>query len=121
MIGEAHLKCAIDNTEYSTALTERTLNEGEFITGEEIAEFGDEVIRRLELWWNELADKSCTRMIKTYFGPISLHQLLERSTWHPAQHARQIMAVLERFGIEPVGRLTSQDLAGLPLPERLWE
>jgi hypothetical protein len=50
-----------------------------------------------------------------------MHMLLERSTWHSAQHSRQLIAVLERFGIEPDGRLTPQDLAGLPLPERLWE
>ncbi|HEX9673735.1 MAG TPA: hypothetical protein VGA12_09905 [Burkholderiales bacterium] len=45
----------------------------------------------------------------------------ERSTWHSAQHARQLIHVLERFGIEPDGRLTAEDLAGLPLPERLFE
>jgi hypothetical protein len=28
---------------------------------------------------------------------------------------------LARFGIEPDGRLTPEDLAGLPLPERLFE
>jgi hypothetical protein len=51
--------------------------------------------------------------------PVAM--LFERSTWHCAQHARQLAAVLERFGIEPDGRLTKQDLAGLPLPEGLWE
>lgn len=49
-----------------------------------------------------------------------MRQLLERSAWHSAQHARQLMAVLERFGIEPNGSLTAADLAGLPLPG-LWE
>jgi hypothetical protein len=29
--------------------------------------------------------------------------------------------VLERFGIEPDDRLTADDLAGLPLPERIWD
>jgi hypothetical protein len=29
--------------------------------------------------------------------------------------------VLERMGIEPDGRLQPGELAGLPLPERLWE
>jgi hypothetical protein len=29
--------------------------------------------------------------------------------------------VLERYGIEPSRRLTTQELAGLPLPERLFE
>jgi len=50
-----------------------------------------------------------------------MHQLFERSTWHSAQHTRQLIAVLERFGIESDGLLTSEDLAGLPLPEGLWE
>ena len=43
-----------------------------------------------------------------------MRQLLERSTWHPTQHARQLMAVLEGFGIQPDGPLTANDLAGLP-------
>jgi hypothetical protein len=50
-----------------------------------------------------------------------LHHVLERSTWHSAQHARQIIAVLERFGIAPEGPLTAQDYAGLPMPAGLWE
>jgi hypothetical protein len=29
--------------------------------------------------------------------------------------------VLERLGIEPNGRLVTDDLAGLPLPERIWD
>jgi hypothetical protein len=32
-----------------------------------------------------------------------------------------MIAVLERLGLEPDVRLTSEDLAGLPLPERIWE
>ena len=68
-----------------------------------------------------LADKSCRQKLKTYYGMQSMHQLFERTTWHSAQHARQLVAVLGRFGIEPNVRLTAEDLAGLPLPERLWE
>jgi hypothetical protein len=36
-------------------------------------------------------------------------------------YVRQLMALLERYGIEPEGRLTAKDFAGLPLPERWWE
>jgi hypothetical protein len=32
-----------------------------------------------------------------------------------------LAAVLERFNITPDKPLTKEDLAGLPLPERLWE
>jgi hypothetical protein len=47
--------------------------------------------------------------------------LLERCTWHSAQHARQIIAVLEGFGIRPDEPLTEKDYAGLPMPKGLWE
>ena len=50
-----------------------------------------------------------------------MYQLFERSTWHSAQDTRQSIAVLERFRIEPDGRLGAGDLAGLPLPEGLGE
>lgn len=68
-----------------------------------------------------LADKSCRQKVKTFFGMQPIHMLFERSTWHSAQHVRQLAVVLERYRIEPDGRLTAEDLAGLPLPERLWE
>ena len=95
--------------------------EGTFTRGEEIARYGDTVVLRLERWWQGLADKSCEAKVKTFFGMQPLHVLLERSTWHSAQHVRQLIAVLERFGIEPDGRLTDADLEGLPLPKRLWD
>ena len=47
--------------------------------------------------------------------------VLERQTWHSAQHMRQLQAVLEEFGV-PLSRKASAALyAGLPLPAGLWE
>ena len=120
-IGEAHLEGAVNGRAYENNLTSKKLADGTFTTGDEIARYGDEIIARLEQWWKSVNSGKFQQQIETFYGPISLHQLLERSTWHPAQHARQLMAVLESFGIEPDGRLTAEDLAGLPLPERLWE
>jgi hypothetical protein len=37
------------------------------------------------------------------------------------RYVRQLRYMLKRFGIEPDGRLTAEDLARLPLPERLFE
>src|SRR5437016_5703590 len=37
-----------------------------------------------------------------------------------AQHARQIIAVLEGFGIRPDEPLTEKDYSGLPMPKGLW-
>jgi hypothetical protein len=120
-IGEAYLETAVDGVEYATQLANVPPKEGTFTTGKEIAAYGDTVIERIEQWWNGLADKSCQQKVKTFFGMQPLAMLFERSTWHSAQHTRQLAAVLERLNIKPDRPLSAQDLAGLPLPERLWE
>ena len=90
-------------------------------TAEQVAAYGQSVEGRIKAWWDRQRDKSCRKTVKTYYGERSLHELLERCTWHSAQHARQIIAVLERLGVEPHGRLTAADYAGLPMPKGLWE
>ena len=87
----------------------------------QIAAYGDAITKKLEAWWNALPDKSCRQKVKTYYGERPMHELLERCTWHSAQHARQILSVLERMGVQPSGPLTAADYAGLPLPKGLWE
>lgn len=120
-IGEAFLETAIDGVEYWVQLANVPPQDGTYTTGDEIVSYGNSVIERIENWWIRLDDKSCQQKVKTFYGTPPMHQLFERSTWHSAQHTRQMIAVLERFGIEPDGRLTPEDLAGLPLPEGIWE
>jgi hypothetical protein len=120
-IGEAFLETALGDVEYWTNNANVPPAEGSCMTSVEIAAYGDGIIERIENWWAQLDDKSCRQKVKTFYGTPPMHQLFERSTWHSAQHARQIIAVLERFGIEPDARLTADVLAGLPLPEGIWE
>jgi hypothetical protein len=120
-IAEAFLESAVDGVEYSAVLANAPPASGTCTTGDEIAAFGADVMVRLQRWWDGLADRSCQQQVRTFFGMQPVHVLLERSTWHTAQHARQLIAVLERFGVEPDRRLSAADLAGLPLPEGLWE
>ena len=120
-IGEAFLETALDGVEYWVQLANVPPKDGTYTTGAEIVSYGDNVIERIENWWIRLDDKSCQQKVKTFYGTPPMHQLFERSTWHSAQHTRQMIAVLERFGIEPDGRLTPEDLSGLPLPEGIWE
>lgn len=120
-IGEAYLESVEGGTDYSVQHANVPPKEGTFTTGSEIADYGDRVIERLEKWWAALPDKSCTQTVGTYYGPQPMHMVFERSTWHSAQHARQLVAVLDRFGIKADRPLTPEELAGLPLPERLWE
>jgi glutaredoxin len=90
-------------------------------TGEDIARHGAQVLTRVQEWWKSCPDRSCRQAMDTYFGRHSMHVVLERTAWHPAQHARQLMLILETLHIEPDGRLTAADLAGLPLPSKAWD
>ena len=90
-------------------------------TAQDIAAYGSRITENIERWWSQLPDKSCRQTVKTYYGERSLHELLERCTWHSAQHARQIISVLERFGVQPQAPLGAADYAGLPMPKGLWE
>jgi len=87
----------------------------------QIAAYGKSVAERLERWWKREGDRAATAKLQTYYGEQPLHHVMERCTWHSAQHARQIIAVLEGFGIQADGALTQKDYAGLPLPVGLWE
>jgi len=120
-IGEAYLETVVDGVDFNKDLANIPPKDGTFVDGPEFAAYGDEVIGRLQKWWGGLADRTCQQKVNTYFGTQPMHMLFERCTWHSAQHARQLIHLLERFHVEPDGRLTPEDLAGLPLPERLFE
>lgn len=118
-IGEAFLE-TWDGAEYSIKMADN-LPDATLQTGDDIARYGASVWQRYEAWWAGLTDRTLTHDLKTYYGDTQAHKVFERVTWHSAQHCRQLIAVLERMGIAPDRPLTSDDLAGLPLPERLWE
>jgi hypothetical protein len=118
-IGEAFLE-TWNGAEYSVKIADNEPPDS-MQTGDDIARYGASVWKRYEAWWSGLEDRTLSRVLKTYYGDTIAHKVFERVTWHSAQHCRQLIAVLERMGIQPDGPLTSADLAGLPLPERLWE
>jgi len=118
-IGESFLE-TWNGAEYSVKIADNEPPDS-LQTGDDIAGYGASVWKRFEAWWRGLDDRSLAREVKTYYGDVSAHQLLERCTWHSAQHCRQLVAVLERMGIQADRPLTPEDLKGLPLPERLWE
>ena len=89
--------------------------------GERPAEDGEQVLARAKAWWAAYPDKTCAQPTPTYFGEHPLHVVLERTVWHPAQHTRQLMLVLESLGIAPDRPLGAADLAGLPLPAKAWD
>ena len=124
-IGNALIESVVKGEKDMSRLCSPPLADGTFNTGDEVARYGGEVIARIEQWWGGLEDKSCTQQIDIIYGGIpmrySVHKQLERCAWHSTHHTRQIADVLERKGVEPDGRLSKEDLAGLPLPTRIWE
>jgi hypothetical protein len=119
-IAEAFLESVMDGVEYTAGIADLEPPAGKFTTGGDIALYGDGVIDRLQLWRRTLAVKPCEENVQTFYGAQRVHDLLERSTWHSAQHARQLMYVLERYAIDPDRPLVDDDLAGLPLPKGIF-
>lgn len=90
-------------------------------TNADIVAFADKATASLEDWWQGLADRSCTWPVRTYYGVRQAWELLERQTWHSAQHTRQIQAVLAGFRL-PLSKTVDPALhVGLPMPVGLWE
>ena len=119
-IPEAFLESVHDGRELTY---ERIMQEARspMRTGEDIAGFGESVHERMQEWWKACPNRACSGMMETYFGRHSMHVVLERTAWHPAQHTRQLMLILETLDIAPDRPLTAADLAGLPLPEKAWD
>lgn len=58
--------------------------------------------------------------VETYYGTQTLHELLERTCWHAAQHLRQVASMMEMLGLPPDRPLSEADLQGLPVPKEIW-
>lgn len=102
-------------------LTEQWFEENappEMVDGADVAEYGERVRRRIRAFTEKPG--WCDGSVSTYYGPQTAHDFMERTTWHAAQHMRQIYWFLEQMDLEPDGRLTDADLDGLPFPRDVW-
>ena len=117
-IVDSHIECLATGAKSLSDLTNREAQDGTFTTAGQMADYGEQAITRIEQWWSGLTDNSLRQPSPaTDYGPaFTMHQMPELSVWHSTQHTRQVAAVLERLGIEPDGKLTQDELAGLPLP-----
>lgn len=92
-------------------------------TRSHLVAYGREVQQRIGAWFDgpgRTAD--WTARADVYYGQQTLHQFLERTTWHSGQHTRQLMWVLEGLlGIAPDQPLPRETFQGLPMPEKVWD
>jgi hypothetical protein len=115
------LSAAFVDTREQGHLSERWFEENppaELADGDAIARYGDTVRRRLAAY--HARPDWCDGAVSTYYGPQSAHDFMERTTWHAAQHLRQIYWFLDRMGVRAESPLTDADLDGLPVPRDVW-
>ena len=93
----------------------------EMQTTEQIAVFGEQIRVRFSSWWQRAQTEDFAGRVPTYFGGTTRHEMLERTVWHSTQHVRQVASLLERAGTTPDRPLTSADIQGLPLTEKIWD
>ncbi len=93
---------------------------GYVATAADVARLIRSVSQALAVWWGANQSRLPAEL-DTYYGRQPLHAVLERTTWHVAQHARQLQRLLELRGVEPRPPLAPALLAGLPLPDDVWD
>jgi glutaredoxin len=86
----------------------------------DVAQLIRSVSQALAVWWGANQAR-LPAGLDTYYGRQPLHAVLERTTWHVAQHVRQLERLLELRGVQPQPRLAPALLAGLPLPDDVWD
>jgi glutaredoxin len=94
----------------------------EMDTKAKILAYGQDVLSRFESW-SEGPGRTTdfSRKAKVYYGDVTLHEYLERTTWHSAQHVRQLVMVLTMLGIAPDSPPGFEIFSGLPMPEKVWD
>ena len=66
------------------------------MTKAELLAYHAHVRGRLESWWHGPGRSAdWTRKADVYYGAQTLHDYLERTTWHAGQHTRQLMWMME--------------------------
>lgn len=85
-----------------------------------VASYGALARGRLAGWFEGTGASEYARVLDVYYGPQSGHDLLERTTWHAAQHLRQLYVLADRIGVTPKKPLPVDAFRGLPLPDALW-
>jgi DinB family protein len=88
--------------------------------GDALARYGALVRARLSGWFAGTGSDEYGRIVETYWGPVVAHDLLERTTWHAAQHLRQLYVLVDRIGVTPPAPMPVDAFEDLPLPASLW-
>jgi hypothetical protein len=93
----------------------------DMMTSGAIAAFGERVRDRFQAWADKTRGEDFSGKVPTYFGGTTRHEMLERTVWHSTQHVRQVGSLLEKAGRTTERAVTSADIKGLPLTDKIWD
>jgi hypothetical protein len=93
---------------------------GDLVDGPAVARYGALVRGRLQGWFAGAGEDEYARVVDAYYGPQTGHELLERTTWHAAQHLRQLHVLAGRLGVRRPETPPDELFADLPMPAALW-
>ena len=85
---------------------------------EKVIAYGQGVREDFAAWWRA---GIVPGTVNTYYGVQPAQGVMERTAWHAAQHCRQLMEVVAQSGYAPDGPLGEAELAGLPLPDEIYD
>ncbi len=91
-------------------------------TKQSLLDYGADVKARINAWYDKAGKQTdFNTRADVYYGEQTGHEFLERTTWHSAQHTRQLAEVIKHLGAVPNQPLTPKDLEGLPMPENIYD
>lgn len=95
----------------------------QYSNSKSLVTFTESVATTFDRWiLQSLPIRDMSQTIDLYYGSQSLHDFLERTTWHAGQHLRQLeLVLLLRIGVEPDPVLDNRIFAGLPMPKAVWD
>jgi glutaredoxin 3 len=79
-----------------------------------------DIARRLPGRAGESGRADMSRMVDTFYGRQTIHQVMQTMTCSLGQHTRQLRDVLDRVGVAAGERLRDEDIEGLVLPAGIW-
>jgi hypothetical protein len=87
----------------------------------ELSAIGDGWVAQIHEWAVTEPDDG-QHVVRTFYGPQTLYELMENTAYSMVQHSRQLMTVLDILGVEPFRRITAEDYEGMPsVPQGVWD
>ena len=97
------------------------VNMEEALDKPQLLAFARRTAEELAQYWNGGATKFKDFPAEFEGGLASTHEFLDRSSWHSAQHIRQVAAVLGRDGVALTPAWSDDFVQGLGVPQNLWQ